>query len=116
MKGWVSEEEKKELMSKCKAFVMPSLYESYGLAALEIMSYGRPIVCTDVNGLPDTVKDGGMYVKPKDAKGLADAVNMLLSDGSKRKELGTNARRVAEGQNVKSTVDIIEETFTKMFH
>ena len=111
MKGWVSEEEKNELMSKCKMFVMPSLFESYGLAALEIMSYGRPIVCTDVNGLPDTVKDGGVYVKPKDAKGLADAVNLLLSDKDKRKELGTNARKVAENQNVKNTVDIVESVF-----
>ena len=111
MKGWVSEEEKDSLMSQCKMFVMPSLYESYGLAALEIMSYGRPVVCTDVNGLPDTVKDGGVYVKPKDAKGLADAVNSLLSDKEKRKELGTNARKVAENQNVKNTVDIVESVY-----
>ena len=111
MKGWVSEEEKEQLMSRCKLFVMPSLFESYGLAALEIMSYGRPIVCTDVNGLPDTVKDAGTYVKPKDTKGIADAVNSLLSDKDKRKELGTNARRIAENQNVKNTVDIVESVY-----
>lgn len=114
MKGWVSEEEKQKLMSSCKMFVMPSLYESYGLAALEIMSYGRPVVCTDVNGLPDTVKDGGVYVKPKDPKSLADAVNSLLSDESKRKELGRNARTVAENQNVKNTVDIIESIYNNV--
>ena len=114
MKGWVSEEEKNQLMCQCKVFVMPSLYESYGLAALEIMSYGRPVVCTDVNGLPDTVKDGGIYVKPKDAKGLADAVNSLLSDKDKRIELGRNARKVAEDQNVKNTVDIVESVFGKV--
>ncbi len=114
MKGWVSEEEKQSLMSECKMFVMPSLYESYGLAALEIMSYGRPVVCTDVNGLPDTVKDGGIYVKPKDAKGLADAINSLLADKEKREQLGSNARRVAEDQNVKSTVDIIEGVYRRV--
>ena len=114
MKGWVSEEEKQSLMSECKMFVMPSLYESYGLAALEIMSYGRPVVCTDVNGLPDTVKDGGIYVKPKDAKGLADAINSLLADKEKRERLGSNARKVAEDQNVKSTVDIIEGVYRRV--
>ena len=114
MKGWVSEEEKNSLMCQCKVFVMPSLYESYGLAALEIMSYGRPVVCTDVNGLPDTVKDGGIYVKPKDAKGLADAVNSLLSDKERRIDLGRNARKVAEDQNVKNTVDIVESVFGKV--
>ena len=103
-------------MSRCKLFVMPSLFESYGLAALEIMSYGRPIVCTDVNGLPDTVKDAGTYVKPKDPKGLADAVNSLLSNKNKRKELGTNARRIAEDQNVKNTVDIVESVYKKVLN
>ena len=111
MKGWVSEEEKNSLMSECRMFVMPSLFESYGLAALEIMSYGRPVVCTDVNGLPDTVKDGGVYVKPKDAKGLADAINSLLEDKEKRIQLGNNARKVAENQNVKNTVDIVESVY-----
>ena len=113
MKGWVSEEEKDSLMSGCQMFVMPSLYESYGLAALEIMSYGRPVVCTDVNGLPDTVKDGGVYVRPKDAKSLADAVNSLLSDKDRRIELGRNARKVAEDQSVKNTTDIVESVFEK---
>jgi len=113
MRGWVSEEEKQRLMSECRMFVMPSLFESYGLAALEIMSYGRPVVCTDVNGLPDTVKDGGIYVKPKDAEGLADAINSLLQDRDRRIELGSNARRVAEDQNVKNTVDIVESVFRK---
>lgn len=110
-KGWVSEEEKNDLMSKCKLFVMPSLYESYGLAALEIMSYGRPVVATNVNGLPDTVKNGGILVGPKDAKALADAVNSLLADPEKRKELGHNARAVAEAQTVKATTDVVEKVY-----
>ena len=98
-------------MSRCKMFVMPSLYESYGLAALEIMSHGRPVVCTDVNGLPDTVKDGGIYVKPKDVKGLSNAINSLLSNSDNRKELGNNARLLAEVQNVNNTVDVVERVY-----
>ena len=62
----------------------------------------------------DKVKDGGIYVKPKDAKGLADAVNSLLSDKDKRAELGRNARKVAEDQNVKATVDIIEDVYREV--
>lgn len=114
MKGWVSEEEKQRLMSQCKLFVMPSLFESYGLAALEIMSYGRPVVCTNVNGLPDTVKDGGVVIPPKDPKAISDAVNTLLADPEMRRRLGANARSVAETQNVKNTVDIIEAVYAKV--
>ena len=111
MRGWVSEEEKHDLMSRCRLFVMPSLYESYGLAALEIMSYGRPVVCTDVNGLPDTVKDGGICVAPRDAGALADAVNTLLSNDGMRRDMGRRARAVAEEQNVRNTVDAVESVY-----
>ncbi|MBO6084462.1 MAG: glycosyltransferase, partial [Candidatus Methanomethylophilaceae archaeon] len=95
MKGWVSEEEKLRLMSTCRFFVMPSIYESYGLAALEALSYGRPIVCTDVDGLPGNVKDAGYYVKPKDSEGLAKAINQMLADDGLRKKLSDNAIKVS---------------------
>lgn len=111
MKGWVSEEEKDSLMSRCKVFVMPSLYESYGLTALEVMAHGRPIVCTNVDGLPDTVKNGGICVDFKNIEALADAINFMLFNKSKRQEFGRNARAIAEKQDVKSTVDIIETIY-----
>ncbi|MDR1690715.1 MAG: glycosyltransferase family 4 protein [Candidatus Methanoplasma sp.] len=91
MRGWVEEGEKERLMGSCRFFVMPSLFESFGLAAAELMSHGRPIVHTDVNGLPDTVKDGGVSVPPKDPAALAKAMNMLLEDPAHTEELGHNA-------------------------
>ena len=94
MRGWVSDEKKERLMSTCKFFVMPSIYEAYGLAALEALSYGKPIVCTDVDGLPGNVKHAGYYVKPKDSVGLAAAINDLLSDDDRRAALSRNALEV----------------------
>jgi len=82
-------------MGTCKFFVMPSLYESYGLAALEALSYGKPIVCTDVDGLPGNVKNAGYYVKPKDSKGLADAINRLNADEDLRQDLSKKAIKVS---------------------
>jgi glycosyltransferase involved in cell wall biosynthesis len=111
MRGWVSEDEKHRLMSSCKFFVMPSLYESYGLAALEQMAYGRPIVCTNVNGLPSTVKDGGIVVEPRDPKALAEAMNRLINDQKQCREIGHKARAVAETQTVGATVDVIEKVY-----
>ncbi len=114
LKGWVSEEEKDHYMSRCKLFVMPSLYESYGLAALEILSYGKLVICTNVDGLPMTVQDGGLYVKPKDSFDLADAINSALSNDPLRHKLGRNARTIAMKQNVTATVDVIEEVYRKV--
>ncbi len=114
LKGWVSEEDKDSYMRRCKLFVMPSLYESYGLAALEILSYGKPVVCTDVDGLPMTVQDAGVFVRPKDPSALAEAINKVLSNDDLRHGLGRNARAVAERQNVSATVDIVEDVYRKV--
>ena len=96
MRGYVSEEEKDRLMGHCKFFVMPSLFESFGLAAVELMSHGRPLVCTNVNGLPETVGDGAITVDPADPKALADAMNLLLDDDKLRADMGRKARARAE--------------------
>ena len=109
MKGYVSEEEKAKLMGSCKFFAMPSLFESLGLASIELMSYGRPIVCTDVNGLPETVGASGYIVPPKDPAALADAMNSLLSDENKRREMGSLARSRAEIYDWNNHIGRLEE-------
>ncbi len=116
LKGWVPDDEKEEYMKHCRIAVMPSVYESYGLAAQEMLSYGRPVVCTDVNGLPDTVGNGGLTVKSKDPKALSDAMNKLLGDEEFRRELGHNARLVAESRNVGATVNAVEQVYTKVLN
>jgi glycosyltransferase involved in cell wall biosynthesis len=112
MKGYVSEEEKSRLMGSCRFFVMPSLFESFGLAAVEAMSYGRPIICTDVNGLPDTVGDGGVIVPPRDPVRLAEEMNRLLRDGDERARLAKAARAQAERFDWKDHIAAIENVYT----
>ena len=112
MRGYVSEEEKAELMGTCKFFVMPSLFESFGLAAVEAMSYGRPMICTNVNGLGDTVGDGGIIVPAKDPNALARAMNMLLDDDDDmRLNIGKAARARAETFSWNDNITKIEEVY-----
>ena len=111
IKGWVSEEEKEKLMSTCKLFIMPSLFESLGIAALEVMSYGRPIVCTDVNGLPETVGNGGIIIPPKNSQAIADAVNSLLKNNEKRKEFSAAARAQTENFLWESHIGDLEKLY-----
>jgi len=114
MRGYVSEEEKAHLMGSCKFFVMPSLFESFGLAAVEVMSYGRPMICTNVNGLSDTVRDGGIIIPPKDPKALSDAMNRLLDDKGERKKLAKAARAQAEIFNWNENIAKIEDVYKKV--
>ena len=77
------------------AFVMSSIREGQPMALLEAMSCGLPIVATRVGAIPETIASGseGLLVEPGDPEGLARAMETLLSDEKKRKELGANALR-----------------------
>jgi len=71
--------------SRCSEFdvlAVPSSRESFGLAALEAMNCGVPVVATDVGGLPELVVRGetGLLVPPEDDRAMADALLVLLRD------------------------------------
>ena len=91
----VSEEDKLKLFAGCSVFVLPSIFESYGIAAAEAMSWGKPVVASDVGGLPEVVGEGGLLARPKDPKDLAMKINTLLRDDAMRKAMGDKARKLA---------------------
>lgn len=61
-------------------FVFPSIYEGFGLPALEAMACGTPVVASNTSSLPEVVGSTGLLVNPTDVKGLADAIHHVLSD------------------------------------
>ncbi len=62
--------------------VLPSYREAQGLTILEAMALSRPVVASDVGGIPEMVQDGvtGLLVPPHDAEALATAIVRLLTD------------------------------------
>lgn len=62
--------------------VMPSISESFGVAALEAQATGLPVIASDVGGIPEAVKDGetGLLVNPGDSKALARAIMYLIDN------------------------------------
>ncbi len=95
-RGRVSEEEKADLMARCDAFVLPSTFESYGIAAAEAMSYGKPVIATRVGGLPEVVRDAGILVPPADPSALAGAMELMMDDDEGRMAMARRARQLAE--------------------
>lgn len=70
------------LLSICDVFVMPSAKESFGLAALEAMACGVPVVSSNVGGIPEVNINGktGFVHELGDIKGMAISVNKLIGD------------------------------------
>ncbi len=73
-----------EVVASCDLFVLTSETESFGLAALEAMACGVPVVCTDGGGLPEVVEHGvsGLLNHVGDVRALAEAAMAILGDES----------------------------------
>ncbi len=76
--------------------VLPSYREAQGLVILEAMALARPVVASDVGGIPEMIEDGvtGLLVPPHDAAALADAISRLLLDHPLADMLGRAGHRL----------------------
>jgi len=106
--GAVPDDELPELYRGAAVVALPSvdvtcygqripIVELLGLAALEAMASGTPVVCSRIGGLPEVVEDrvSGLLVEPGDGDGLRDALDELVSDRTLAARLGRNARERA---------------------
>jgi N-acetyl-alpha-D-glucosaminyl L-malate synthase BshA len=77
--------------------LLPSLTESFGLAALEAMACEVPVVATRVGGLPEVVEEGGCgyLLDVGDIDGMSRAAVRILSDDTERRRLGRRGREIA---------------------
>ena len=97
--GFVDRAELPAHLSDAHVFVLPSLYEpGPGLAYLEAMACGLPVIACDNAGAVEVVRpgDNGLLVPPSDHVALAEAIRRLLLDDATREEMGRAARRYAE--------------------
>jgi N-acetyl-alpha-D-glucosaminyl L-malate synthase BshA len=85
------------LLSVADVFVLPSIQESFGLAALEAMACSVPVVAARIGGLPEVIEDGvsGFLHPPDDLDGMAGSAVRLLSDPVVHDAMADAARRVA---------------------
>jgi glycosyltransferase involved in cell wall biosynthesis len=112
--GWVSPERKVKLLSRCRVFTMPSLFESYGLAVAEAMVWGKPVVASRVGGLPEVVGEGGVLVPPKDSEALARALNSLLLNDDFRHACADKARQHIGRYSWPNIINELEATYRKV--
>lgn len=95
-------------------FVLPSIREPFGIVLLEAMASGKPIVASDVDGIPEVVKHGenGLLIPPADVHKLANAITTLLQNKRMAEEMKKNnllkARRYSLQRVIKATEKVYE--------
>ena len=85
--GHVEDAAMPALYSGARALVFPSLYEGFGLPALEAMASGTPVIASNTTGLAEAVGEAGITIDPRSPEALADAMRSLLADDALRDRL-----------------------------
>lgn len=86
-----------KVLAQLDLFLLPSEYESFGLAALEAMACGVPVVCSEAGGIPEVVEHdvSGLLCKVGDYRCMAESAVCLLKNPARRHAMRAAARRQA---------------------
>lgn len=98
IQGFLYENEKWELYNKASVVCIPSVYEPFGIVALEAMACGKPIVSSDTGGLKEVVvhNQTGIIVPPCNSKRVAEGIIDLLSKPDWAEQIGERGRQEAK--------------------
>jgi glycosyltransferase involved in cell wall biosynthesis len=93
--GFVSEDDKRDLLAACDMLILPSRTESFGIVFPEAWVYAKPVIGARAGGIPAVISDGedGFLVPFGDVAALADRMQALLSDPALARRLGEAGQR-----------------------
>jgi glycosyltransferase involved in cell wall biosynthesis len=80
--SFVSNNELQCIYKNAFLFIFPSLYEGFGYPPLEAMSYGIPVLASNVSSLPEILKDAGILIEPKNYKKFAETIIEILENSN----------------------------------
>jgi len=119
--GFLRDKERNYVYNQAKVAVFPSLYEPFGIVALEAMTTRTPVIVSEVGGLSEIVvhRQTGLKVPPGHESKLAEAIIEILSDDKIAGQLAANAVELVESVYswkiiAQSTIDIYEEVIARI--
>ncbi|XOJ84603.1 glycosyltransferase family 1 protein [Methylophilaceae bacterium Uisw_099_01] len=87
--GYLSDKELAKIYQEASLFVMPSLYEGFGLPLLEAMSFGVPIVTSNISSMPEIVGNAAILADPYSVNSIKEGIKKILTDEQLRSLLST---------------------------
>jgi glycosyltransferase involved in cell wall biosynthesis len=100
---WVSDQERLALLNRCLALVLVSLWEGFGLPALEAMACAAPVIASRAGALPEVVGDDALVVDPRSPAAIGAAMGRLLREPALVRELAEAGPRRAARYSWRAT-------------
>lgn len=111
--GEISDPDMAELLAVSEALVFPSLWEGFGLPAVEAMYCGTPVLASDRGSLPEVVGDAGLLFDPERTQDLAGAAIRLLTEPGLRDRLARAATERALRFSWERSAELTEASFLR---
>ncbi len=109
----VSDEDLPSLYKNAEFFILPSLYEGFGIPVLEAMNYGTPVITSKISSLPEVGGDAALYIDPESVSDIASKMEKLLKDSDLRQELIRKGKKQVEKfsweKSAAQTLKVLEE-------
>ena len=114
--GLIPNEKIQEYLAACDCFVLPSLEEGFGIAILEAMASGLPVISTKVGGILDIIEDreNGILVEPKNSEELAGAILKIYSQEEFTKNLIERASVNLEKYNWENIAKEVSNIYSQL--
>jgi len=112
--GW--REDIHEIMPVFDLLVLPSLNEGMGRVLVEAMAAGKPVVASEVGGIPDLVKHGetGYLVRPADEKALANGIKKLLNDPERARQMGQRGKEYCRQFSLEAMIEKLDDLYSDL--
>ncbi len=107
---FVDDSDLPSLYKNAQCFVLPSLYEGFGLPVLEAMKFGCPVLASNVSSLPEAGGDAAMYFDPENVEDIAKALSLMINDeGLRIKMIKKGYEQVKKFSWEKTAGQVLEE-------
>lgn len=116
--GWVNGNQKAELLSNCDVYVLPSYFEGLPISILEAMSYGKPVISTNVGGIPEIVKPGfnGWLFQPGDHQALNNIIREAMDNKELLKQYGNNSLSISKNYTPDSVFQSLNDLYKQVLN